>query len=133
MASFRDSSTKASRRDFLKTGAGAAAGLVSGPCGFGQAATALPTGGTTRAQPPTPSWARDLIIYEIATKGFTSPKGPESGTFNSLKDRLAYLEELGITGIWLTGHSLADAHHCTVKRDKSSGGGLLVLKIEPGA
>ena len=61
-------------------------------------------------QPPSPSWVRDLIIYEIATKGFTSPHGPETGTFNSLKARLPYLQELGITGIWLTGHSLADSH-----------------------
>ena len=61
-------------------------------------------------QPPSPAWVRDLIIYEIATKGFTSPRGPETGTFNSLKARLKYLQELGVTGIWLTGHSLADAH-----------------------
>jgi glycosidase len=52
-----------------------------------------------------------LIIYEIATKGFTSPNGPETGTFDSLKARLSYLEELGITGIWLTGYSLCDPHH----------------------
>jgi hypothetical protein len=54
---------------------------------------------------------KDLVIYEVATKGFTSPNGPESGTFNSLRDKLAYLEELGITGIWLTGYSLCDDHH----------------------
>lgn len=60
---------------------------------------------------PSPEWTKDLIIYEIATKGFTSPNGPETGTFNSLKDKLPYLAELGITGIWLTGHSLADPKH----------------------
>ncbi len=111
MADLRISSTKASRRGFLKTGAAAAAGWVPASAGFVPAQAPLPTEGTTKVQPPSPSWARDLIIYEIAAKGFTSPKGPESGTFNSLKERLAYLEELGITGIWLTGHSLADAHH----------------------
>ena len=63
------------------------------------------------AQPASPKWGRDLIIYEIATKGFTSPNGPESGTFNSLRTRLPYLENLGITAIWLTGYSLCDAHH----------------------
>lgn len=61
--------------------------------------------------PATPEWARDLVIYEIATKGFTSPNGPESGTFASLSARLPYLQELGITGIWLTGHSLSDPRH----------------------
>jgi hypothetical protein len=53
----------------------------------------------------------DLIIYEIATRGFTSPNGPESGTFNSLREKLAYLQELGVTGIWLTGYSLCDPRH----------------------
>src|SRR5690348_4232762 len=63
------------------------------------------------AQPvgvPPPEWEKDLVIYEIATKSFTSPDGPESGTFESLRARLPYLQDLGITGIWLTGHSLAD-------------------------
>ena len=59
----------------------------------------------------TPEWAKDLIIYEVAIKGFTSPKGPESGTFNSLKEKMGYLEELGINGIWLTGHSMSDSSH----------------------
>ncbi len=54
---------------------------------------------------------KDLIIYEIATKGFTSPRGPESGNFASLRAKLPYLEDLGITGIWLSGYSLCDPHH----------------------
>ena len=63
------------------------------------------------AAPPSPEWMKDLIVYEVATKGFTSPKGPESGTFNSLRSRLTYLQELGITGVWLTGYSLCDPSH----------------------
>jgi len=58
-----------------------------------------------------PDWAQDLVIYEIAPKAFTSPRGPQSGTFESLRDRLPYLQDLGITGIWLTGHSLSDPKH----------------------
>jgi pullulanase/glycogen debranching enzyme len=58
-----------------------------------------------------PAWTKDLLIYEIATKAFTSPNGPESGTFESLKARLPYLQELGVTGLWLTGHSLSDSKH----------------------
>jgi hypothetical protein len=58
-----------------------------------------------------PEWARDLIIYEIATRGFTSPDGPESGTFKSTREKLPYLQKLGITGIWLTGTNLGDAKH----------------------
>lgn len=58
-----------------------------------------------------PQWMRDLILYEIATKSFTSPDGPGSGTFNSLSERLPYLQALGVNGIWLTGHSLAHPTH----------------------
>lgn len=58
-----------------------------------------------------PDWIHDLVIYEIATKAFTSPAGPESGTFDSLREKLQYVHDLGVTGIWLTGHSLADATH----------------------
>ena len=59
----------------------------------------------------TPEWAKDLIIYEISTKGFTSPNGPETGNFRSLTKKMAYLKELGINAIWLTGHSLSDPKH----------------------
>jgi hypothetical protein len=71
-------------------------------------------GGTETAQAavsPGVAWERDLVVYEIATKGFTSPHGPESGTFNSLREKLPYLEQLGINGIWLTGHSRSDQKH----------------------
>ncbi|MGX7418591.1 alpha-amylase family glycosyl hydrolase [Carnobacterium gallinarum] len=52
-----------------------------------------------------------LIIYEIATKGFTSPNGAESGTFMSLEGKMPYLNELGINGIWLSGHQYCDGNH----------------------
>ena len=58
-----------------------------------------------------PEWINDLIVYEIAIKGFTSPDGPESGNFISLKGRMKYLHELGITGIWLSGNQLCHPTH----------------------
>jgi hypothetical protein len=60
---------------------------------------------------PTPPWADGLIIYEIATRAYTSPRGPESGTFDSLREKIPYLRDLGITAVWLTGHSLSDSTH----------------------
>lgn len=60
---------------------------------------------------PSPSWAKDLIIYEIAPKAFASPNGPETGTFNSTKDKIPYLKDLGINAIWFTGNNLADQKH----------------------
>jgi pullulanase/glycogen debranching enzyme len=101
--------SKSTRRSFLKTGAGAAARLVTLPS-TSTKASPEDVEQARPVRPNSPPRVRDLIIYEIATKGFTSPHGPETGTFNSLKARLSYLQELGITGIWLTGHSLADSH-----------------------
>jgi hypothetical protein len=65
----------------------------------------------TSSQVPTPEWAQDLVIYEIAPKTFTSPSGVESGTFASLQGRLPYLKRLGITAIWLSGYAHSDPHH----------------------
>ena len=58
-----------------------------------------------------PEWAKDMVIYEIATKSFNSPQQPEKGTFRSLKKKMSYLQKLGINTIWLTGHNWADDHH----------------------
>ncbi len=58
-----------------------------------------------------PDWLPGLIIYEISTRNFTSPGGAESGTFMSLAGKMDYLRDLGITGIWLTGHNSADNSH----------------------
>ena len=105
-----------SRRDLLKGGALLALGSPRGFAGLTEALVQSSQGVTSRQpnpaiQPASPQWMKNLIIYEVATKGFTSPKGPETGTFNSLRSKLAYLQELGITGIWLTGYSLCDPHH----------------------
>ena len=103
---------RSSRRNFLITGSTLVSGLLASSTGLRPAIPqAAADTRTPSLQPPSPDWVRDLIIYEIATKGFTSPNGPESGTFKSLQARLPYLQEMGITGIWLSGHSLADAHH----------------------
>jgi len=58
-----------------------------------------------------PNWISNLIIYEIATKEFTSPNGPQTGNFKSLTEKMDYLEDLGITAIWLSGHSWSDPLH----------------------
>lgn len=69
------------------------------------------TGPSTAA----PAWVRDLVIYEIAPKGFTSPNGTGidgsgSGTWVALTERIDYLAELGVTGIWLAGFCVANSH-----------------------
>lgn len=61
-----------------------------------------------------PEWAKDLVIYELNPRAFTSPNGSGdgsgSGTFRSLAERLPYLAELGINGIWMAGHHKATEH-----------------------
>lgn len=60
---------------------------------------------------PSPAWAKDLIIYELNPKGFTSPQGAETGTFNSTREKIPYLAELGINGVWFSGHNWGDHRH----------------------
>jgi len=109
----RKDSVSPARRDFLKTCAGGAAAAMLGgqPLASASEQVATPSAAAVPVQPASPGWTKDLIIYEIATKGFTSPQGPETGTFDSLKARLPYLQELGITGIWLAGYALCDPRH----------------------
>lgn len=61
-----------------------------------------------------PAWARDLVIYEINPRAFTSPDGAGdgsgSGTFRSTKERLPYLRDLGVNSICMAGHHLATRH-----------------------
>jgi len=61
-----------------------------------------------------PDWAKHLVIYELNPRGFTSPNGvgdgSGSGTFASLEEKLPYLRDLGVNGIWLAGHHEATKH-----------------------
>lgn len=63
---------------------------------------------------PAPGWAKDLVIYELNPRAFTSPNGvgdgSGSGTFRSLRQKLPYLRGLGINAIWMAGHSQASNH-----------------------
>jgi len=58
-----------------------------------------------------PEWTKDLVIYEISTKNFNSPNKSQGGTFNSVAAKMPYLSNLGVNGIWLTGHHLAHENH----------------------
>lgn len=61
--------------------------------------------------PGAPSWTKNIVMYELNPRGFTSPDGVGdgngSGTFPSLEAKLPYLHHLGINAIWLSGYSLA--------------------------
>jgi len=51
--------------------------------------------------PDDPVWYRDAIIYELHVKSFYDGEGNGVGNFIGLIDKLDYLEDLGVTALWL--------------------------------
>ena len=48
-----------------------------------------------------PLWYKDAVIYELHVKTFCDSDGDGMGDFRGLVERLDYLQELGVTAIWL--------------------------------
>lgn len=48
-----------------------------------------------------PLWYKDAIIYELHIKAFFDSNGDGIGDFNGLLQKLDYLQDLGVTAIWL--------------------------------
>jgi maltose alpha-D-glucosyltransferase/alpha-amylase len=48
-----------------------------------------------------PRWYKDAIIYEVHVKSFFDSNGDGIGDFPGLTEKLGYLEDLGVTAIWL--------------------------------
>jgi len=48
-----------------------------------------------------PLWFKDAVIYEVNIKGFKDSNEDGVGDFNGLIEKLDYLEDLGITAIWV--------------------------------
>ena len=46
-------------------------------------------------------WYKDAIIYELHIKAFMDENGDGIGDFKGLIGKLDYLEQLGVTAIWL--------------------------------
>ena len=72
------------------------------------------SGATCSAIVPAPDYTKDLVIYELNPKAFTSPNGAGdgsgSGTFKSLQAKLPYLQDLGVTAIYCGGYCKAAVH-----------------------
>jgi len=56
---------------------------------------------TPSAFPPNPEWYRDGVIYECHVRAFADSNADGIGDFGGLTERIGYLEELGVTAIWL--------------------------------
>jgi len=48
-----------------------------------------------------PLWYKDAIIYELHVKAFCDSNGDGIGDFSGLTGKLDYLQDLGVTAIWL--------------------------------
>jgi maltose alpha-D-glucosyltransferase/alpha-amylase len=48
-----------------------------------------------------PLWYKDGIIYEVHVRSFADSDGDGIGDFNGLTRKLDYLQDLGVTAIWL--------------------------------
>ena len=48
-----------------------------------------------------PLWYKDAVIYELAVKAFADSTGDGIGDFPGLMEKLDYLQDLGVTALWL--------------------------------
>jgi maltose alpha-D-glucosyltransferase / alpha-amylase len=48
-----------------------------------------------------PLWYKDAIIYELHIRAFSDSQGDGAGDFLGLTGKLDYLEDLGVTALWL--------------------------------
>src|SRR6202045_2894474 len=48
-----------------------------------------------------PLWYKDAVIYELHVKTFCDSDGDGIGDFRGLNDKLDFLQELGVTAVWL--------------------------------
>ncbi|MGD2065394.1 MAG: alpha-amylase family glycosyl hydrolase, partial [Dehalococcoidia bacterium] len=48
-----------------------------------------------------PCWYKDAIIYELHIRAYSDSRGDGVGDFSGLTEKLDYLEDLGVTALWL--------------------------------
>lgn len=55
----------------------------------------------SKAQTDQTEWYKDAIIYQMHVRSFCDSDGDGIGDFRGLKSKLDYVQELGVTAIWL--------------------------------
>ncbi|MCW2924609.1 MAG: trehalose synthase [Thermoleophilia bacterium] len=55
----------------------------------------------TQSPPKTARWYQDAVIYQLHVKVYSDSNGDGIGDFRGLISKLDYLQELGITAIWI--------------------------------
>ncbi|UIJ72322.1 maltose alpha-D-glucosyltransferase [Aurantimonas sp. HBX-1] len=59
------------------------------------------TDATSGPNPDASDWYKDAIIYQLHVKTFADSNGDGIGDFAGLLEKLDYIQELGVTAIWL--------------------------------
>ena len=79
------------------------AGDNGGVSGTGPARESARTAGRARPVPESSEefWYKDAVIYELHVRAFADSDGDGVGDFAGLTSKLDYLQELGVTAIWL--------------------------------
>lgn len=84
-------------------------------------ATATPTAAATEVPLPTPTaipedtddfpWWNEAVFYEIFVRSFHDSDGDGIGDFNGITQKLDYLQDLGIKGLWLMPINPSPSYH----------------------
>ena len=69
-----------------------------------------------------PYWYKDAVLYELHVRAFYDSDGDGIGDFRGLTEKLDYLQDLGVTGIWLLPF-YPSPRRCPVPAAYASGGG----------
>lgn len=48
-----------------------------------------------------PLWFKDAVIYEVPVRAFADSDGDGIGDFCGLTQKLDYLQDLGVTAVWV--------------------------------
>ena len=56
-------------------------------------------------------WWNDTVFYEVFVRSFNDSNGDGIGDFNGLTQKLDYLQNLGITGLWLMPINPSPSYH----------------------
>jgi maltose alpha-D-glucosyltransferase / alpha-amylase len=64
-------------------------------------ATAAPRTRSGISGPEDPLWFKDAILYEVHVKAFFDSNADGIGDFHGLMEKLDYLQDLGVSAIWL--------------------------------
>ena len=63
--------------------------------------SSIDTKALTITEPGDELWYKDAIIYQLHVKAFADSNNDGIGDFAGLTEKLGYLQELGVTALWL--------------------------------